>query len=560
MKTRKNQRFIILLTLVAVLAVQAVMMGYFGHKKAGYHVDEIYTYELANYPGTFFSTTEGFLDTWMDGAFFQKAMSVDGVGDLDYSIPYHNQEQDVHPPVYYFVIHTVSALFHGQVSKWIGILPNMFFCLLTTVLLYLVAARLFPHRWLALVAAALWAWSVGGMSTAVFIRMYALLTCLATALVLAHLKAWEEVQGGRLRKRTGALLFVLTLLGILTQYYFLVLCFFLCGIFFVYLCATRRWKLLVGYTVLEGAALCAAVAIFPRMLFHIFGGYRGKEAFHSVSVKEGAADGLKKIAVTISRQLFNGWLKECLLLILAVAVVYFLCKHVLHPRLSARGEASGVTAEFEVRLDRRLRLHISRFDGAAALLTAVAVGYWGVVGKVSPYKTDRYFFCIYPLIVLGMVYLGYRTLRLVVGDPRRCAAVLAVLAVGITAASYRSQTVNYLFLEENQRASQLAGYQDYPAIVLSVGGTPEFADANVMEFMTYPQVYRCSDGAFAQLRQAVKEKDVSHGFLLYIRDFDDMSEEKIRENVEAQLDLGRFDLLTTIGCNVYFCTLEEGTT
>lgn len=556
MRTQNQKRYFLLLALVLVLAVQAVMMGYFGHKKAGYHLDEVYTYELSNYPGTFFVESEGFLDTWVDGSFFQESMSVDGLGDLDYSIPYHNQENDVHPPVYYFVIHTVSALFHGNVSKWIGILPNMFFCLLTTVLLYLVAARLFPNRALSLLVAAVWAWSVGTMSMAVFIRMYALLTCIATALVLVHLKALEDVRRGKLRKRTAALLFAVTLLGILTQYYFLVLCLFLCGIFFLYLCATRRWKLLAVYTVVEGAAPCAAVAIFPRMLYHIFGGYRGREAFGSVATKEGALEGLKKVASTISRQLFNGWLKECVLLVVAVVVVYFLVKHVLHLRLSLKGEEVGIAVEMDVHMDRKLRMEISHVDVAVTLLGVVAVGYWGLVGKIAPYKIDRYFFCIYPLVVLCMVYLGYRTLMLMVHNPQRCTIVLALVALGITAMSYRTQTVNYLFLETNQRAQELAGYEEYPVIILSVRGAPEFADSQAMEFPEHSQVYRCGGKDFAALKDAVETTDLSDGFLLYIRDFGGMTQEEIQEQVEAQLDLAEFDLLTRIGCNVYFCVLE----
>ena len=194
-------------------------------------------------------------------------------------------------------------------------------------------------------------------------------------------------------------------------------------------------------------------------------------------------DGLKKVASTISRQLFNGWLKECILLVVAVVVVYFLVKHVLHPRLFPKGEEVGMAVEMDVHLDRKLRLHISHVDVAVTLLGVVAVGYWGLVGKVAPYKTDRYFFCIYPLIVLCMVYLGYRTLMLLVRNPQRCTIALAVVALGITAMSYRTQTVNYLFLETNQRAQELAGYEEYPVIILSVQGTPEFADAQAMEFL-----------------------------------------------------------------------------
>ena len=123
--------------------------------------------------------------------------------------------------------------------------------------------------------------------------------------------------------------------------------------------------------------------------------------------------------------------------------------------------------------------------------------------------------------------------------------------------SYRTQTVNYLFLETNQRAQELAGYEEYPVIILSVQGTPEFADAQAMEFPEHSQIYRCGGKDFAALRDAVESKDLDGGFLLFIRDFGEMSQEEIQEQVEAQLDLDQFELLTRIGCNVYFCTLEE---
>ena len=39
MKTQNQKRYLILLALVLVLAVQTVMMGYFGQKKVGYQHD-----------------------------------------------------------------------------------------------------------------------------------------------------------------------------------------------------------------------------------------------------------------------------------------------------------------------------------------------------------------------------------------------------------------------------------------------------------------------------------------------------------------------------------------
>lgn len=65
--------------------------------------------------------------------------------------------------------------------------------------------------------------------------------------------------------------------GALTQYFFLVFCFFVCGLFGVWLLATRRFKTAGSYVIAEFAALAAAYAAFPTMKAHIFSGSRGKE-------------------------------------------------------------------------------------------------------------------------------------------------------------------------------------------------------------------------------------------------------------------------------------------
>lgn len=558
MTNRSEKRYLLPILLVIVLAVQAVMMGYFGNKKAGYHMDEIYTYELANYEETFLARTENFMETWVDGMFYQESMTLDGVSDLDYSIPYQNQEKDVHPPLYYFIIHTASAFFPGTFSKWIGILPNIFFCLMTTVILFMVSKKIFANQGLALVVTAFWAWSVGSMSTAIFIRMYAMLTFICIALVCVHVMAMEDVKRERLRKRTVGLLFLLTLAGILTQYYYLIFCFFLCGIFFLYLCITRRWRILVQYTVIEGGALGAAVAIFPRMIYHIFGGYRGREAFENIAQEGGYLADLETMTTIISRQLCNGWLKEAVLLVAVVLIVYVLWVCLFPVSGEKRQGRHGVTVERGVPRKNRFQSHVSKTDIGMALLAMVSVGYVMLIGKVAPYKTDRYIFCVYPLLAMCLGYFGYRILCLLLGKPGISVVVLAGLAVGITVASYQMQNVSYLFPEAIQRQKDTSAYLEYPVVTLSLyGKSDNTADVFAVEFFSYPQIFRCNRGDFSGIKRAVETKDISDGFLLVLQDYGTTSDEEIRGMIEDIVALERFELISEAECHIYFCTLEE---
>ena len=60
------------------------------------------------------------------------------------------QSWDVHPPVYYWVLHTVSSLFQGTFSKWTGLGINLAFHGLSLWLLWyltvLMGASAYPEN------------------------------------------------------------------------------------------------------------------------------------------------------------------------------------------------------------------------------------------------------------------------------------------------------------------------------------------------------------------------------------------------------------------------------
>ena len=268
----------------ALLAVGLAVMLLYAGRKQGYHVDELYTYELANYPGGFYALQDGYLDSWHDGSFYRAALSAER--PFAYSIPWNNQKIDVHPPLYYCLVYTAESLFPGLGLPWVGLLPN-FVCLLAgAAVLYLTVRRLTGRFWPAWTAAACWLLSVGVQGMAVFTRMYSLMMLEGIVLLYCHVVLWQALQQGARPPRTvWAGLFAATLAGVLTQYFFLVYCFFLCGLFGLWLLVTRRFR-----TAAELAGLGAAYLAFPTMKQHIFSGSRGKQAFTSVFDVSALAD------------------------------------------------------------------------------------------------------------------------------------------------------------------------------------------------------------------------------------------------------------------------------
>ena len=234
------------LAVAALLAVGLAVMLLYAGRKQGYHVDELYTYELANYPGGFYALHDGYLDSWHDGSFYKAALSAER--PFAYSIPWNNQKIDVHPPLYYCLVYTAESLFPGLGLPWVGLLPN-FVCLLAgAAVLYLTVRRLTGRFWPAWTAAACWLLSVGVQGMAVFTRMYSLMMLEGIVLLYCHVVLWQALQQGARPPRTvWAGLFAATLAGVLTQYFFLVYCFFLCGLFGLWLLVTRRFRTSAGY-------------------------------------------------------------------------------------------------------------------------------------------------------------------------------------------------------------------------------------------------------------------------------------------------------------------------
>ena len=70
-------------------------------------------------------------------------MQIDNIKEaFDFFSVYWGTAKDVHPPLFYFVVHIVSILFWGHFSKYIIFLENLAFFLGTCILLRKIFIKL----------------------------------------------------------------------------------------------------------------------------------------------------------------------------------------------------------------------------------------------------------------------------------------------------------------------------------------------------------------------------------------------------------------------------------
>ena len=169
------------------------------------------------------------MDSWHDGSFYSAVLTPGRL--FDYTIPWNNQKIDVHPPLYYCLIYTAESLFPQLGLPWVGLLPNFVCILAGATVLYCTAKRLIGRFWPAWTAAACWLLCVGVQGMAVFTRMYSLMMMEGIVLLYCHVVLWQALQAGQKPPRAvWPGLFAVTMAGALTQYFFLVFCFFVCGL------------------------------------------------------------------------------------------------------------------------------------------------------------------------------------------------------------------------------------------------------------------------------------------------------------------------------------------
>ena len=313
---KENKRWIFLMTIIMML--QLVVASYFCVQKQGFHYDEYYSYYSSN-------VTHGLAPTdreWKDVSEIRSEFRVLEGERFRYDMVKIMQSYDVHPPLYYMILHTVCSLFPGLFSKWLGLGINLLFFIICYWLLAYIAYHVFrKNKYMTAVVCLLFGFQVGVLSGITFIRMYMMLTMWCLGIVVWHIPTWK--QGIKLSALNSILLFLLVMAGFLTHYYYAVFLFFLAA----YTCLYNWWgrKDFKG-SFLYGCVVClgmvAAVIYYPSCLSHIFRGYRGTEAVGAFFDIQNTVFRINFFTELMNESVFGGalWLFLLIVVILLLAV------------------------------------------------------------------------------------------------------------------------------------------------------------------------------------------------------------------------------------------------
>lgn len=362
---------------------------YFCTQKQGFHEDEYYTYYST-------ARTNGFYiedGQWMDRELYRNEFVVLPGQRFQYGLVKLVQSWDVHPPMYYWVFHTVASFMSGIFSKWIGLSVNLFFhsinIILLTYLAGLIAGR---DSKLSLFAALFWGLSPAVMSGVVFIRMYEMLTTFVLLCGILHVHAVRKNEKKLPVIRCLVPMAAVTYLGFLTQYYYFIFLFYLAIAFCIWLLWRDRniWNCL-RYGVGQGFAFFLAYLTYPSFPGQMFRGQRGAQATKSFFDWSNTFERIRFFYDLMNRYVFGHLLTVFLLLIFILAAVYRWSRHKGKVIMNKRSGSSLLSE------------HTAGFCIGYWMLVFASVGYFLTVSKTALLLGDtsiRYQLPVYGVVVL----------------------------------------------------------------------------------------------------------------------------------------------------------------
>ena len=399
-----NKKAIIILAVLIIVSL--CVSTFYISAKQGYHEDELLTYNLAN--------TQKQLNVdggWNTSEDFNEYLTVAKNDRFNYAQVVENQIIDAsHPPFYYALVHTVCSFFPTVFSRYFAYSINVLAMIGILILLFMIGKRVTGNNFYALIGAGAYALSIACFTTTIYLRMYATLTFFVLLFVYQMLRLYDKKN--EVRITDCLILLPIIILGILTQYYFILFAGLTGLIFLIFKIKEKCFKDLFFVLGTAVVGFCAAMLIYPHIIENVLGGNRG---FGSLEISIDAITIVTYVVYKIftyieilSKDLFLGqvWMFALCCVILAASFIYF-------------------------RFVKKRKL-----NRKAMFITIPPVLYFIFISLVSPFNSDRYVMASLPFIAMLFAFGFIRIFNLFKYEKIRYAVPVCVVLACILSLTF----------------------------------------------------------------------------------------------------------------------------
>ena len=195
----------------------------------GHHVDETWSYGYANsyyFPyvfGGYSDETEANIGEWISGDVFKDYITVDEDQRFSFDSVIFNKKDDLSPVLYAFILHFICSFFPGQFSWWFAFIVSLLFFVPSLILMFILSKEITDSKLCGFLTVIYYIFSGCGSANFLYLRVYHIFTFLTLLLFFFIHRILKN--DGKGKWIYYCLLPVVTLLGCLTHYYFLVMAF-----------------------------------------------------------------------------------------------------------------------------------------------------------------------------------------------------------------------------------------------------------------------------------------------------------------------------------------------
>lgn len=518
--TRNKDKIIIMLLILTIILQVALRIQY-GKEKPYLHIDEGYSYGLMNYDKVDIMNNEDFYNNWHQDKYYEDYLTISKEEAKDFTPVYENQKNDVHPPLFYLLLRCSASFTIDSFSKWTGIGLNIIIFIITSIMIYLVANKIFKNKLYAVLVVLINGFTLAAIDTTIFIRMYALNALNLLIISYLHIINYNKQE---LKIRDLCIMSVFIILGSLTHYHYLVFLFILYVIYMIKFIRNKNVKNAVKYTCMMIVSAIISLCIFPYSFVHMFMGYRGQEAIASLEKIQTMWNSLGQYLVILNNHVFNGML----VLILAIIAVIAIMK-----------------------IAKNKKLTISFTNKEFLLVLIPTLIYFTIIALISPYQETRYIMPICPLLVICVIYGLKVVLEKVVSKKSTFIILNCLFIIMLFTPQIFNIELMYFYKDKTDIVEYIEEKHNAPALYIFNKEQNRFLD-DIYMFTKLDNSYILDSKLFNEekVREVFDGIDIKNGIIVFING--GLENDKCLKTLTKELECSSYKWIKRMNaCDIY---------